>query len=52
MSDIDIDHLCRLARLALDPAETTAVRADLARIIAMVDEMQAIDTTGVAPLAH
>ena len=52
MSDIDIDHLCRLARLALDATETEAVRADLTRIIAMVDEMQAIDTTGVDPLAH
>ncbi|MGA0840040.1 MAG: Asp-tRNA(Asn)/Glu-tRNA(Gln) amidotransferase subunit GatC [Pseudomonadales bacterium] len=52
MADIDIDHLCRLARLELDPAERVAAEADLQRIIAMVDEMQAVDTSGVTPLAH
>jgi len=52
MAAIDIAHLCRLAQLALDEAETRAVEADLARIIDMVDQMQAIDTIGVEPLAH
>ncbi len=52
MPAIDIAHLCRLAQLALDPDETRAVEGDLARIISMVDQMQAVDTAGVAPLAH
>ena len=50
--DIDIDHLARLAQLSLTGAEREAVTGDLVRIIAMVDEMQAVDTEGVAPLAH
>jgi len=52
MAAIDITHLCRLAQLALDENETRAVEGDLERIIRMVDQMQAIDTTGVEPLAH
>jgi len=52
MADIDIAHLSRLAQLALNEGEQRQVYADLERIIAMVDQMQAIDTDGVLPLAH
>jgi len=52
VSDINIQHLANLAQLALSPAEVETVTADLNRIIAMVDQMQAMDTSGVAPLAH
>ena len=49
---IDIRHLSNLAKLKLTAAEAEAVTGDLVRIIAMVDEMRAMDTDGVAPLAH
>lgn len=52
MADLDLDHLCALAQLALDDVEQAAVRQDLARIIGMVDRMRQIDTAGVEPLAH
>ena len=52
MADIDLPHLCRLAQLALDDAELESVRRDLERIIAMVDQMQLVNTDGVEPLAH
>ena len=52
MAGIDIEHLSRLAQLALTDTEQTAVLADLERIITMVDQMQAMDTEGVEPLAH
>jgi aspartyl-tRNA(Asn)/glutamyl-tRNA(Gln) amidotransferase subunit C len=52
MTAIDIKHLSRLAQLALTDAEQEAVRQDLERIIGVVDQMQAIDTDGIAPLAH
>ncbi len=52
MADIHLEHLCRLAQLALDPGEQQAVQSDLARIIDMVDRMQTVDTSGVEPLAH
>ena len=49
---IRIDHLARLAALRLDGDQRPGVERDLRRIIAMVDEMQAVDTQGVEPLAH
>ena len=52
MSDIDIRHLGALAQLKLSDAEAEAVTRDLAGIIEMVDQMQAMDTDGVRPLAH
>ncbi|MFU8817917.1 MAG: Asp-tRNA(Asn)/Glu-tRNA(Gln) amidotransferase subunit GatC [Pseudomonadales bacterium] len=52
MADIDLTHLCKLAQLALDDDERQAVREDLERIIAMVDQMQTVATDGVEPLAH
>ena len=52
MSDIDIRHLSTLAQLKLSNAEADAVAGDLGRIIDMVDQMQAMDTEGVQPLAH
>lgn len=49
---VSIDHLARLAALRLDGDERLGVARDLQRIIALVDEMQAVDTQGVEPLAH
>ena len=51
-NEIDINHLARLAALRLDGDERLGVERDLQRIIALVDEMQAVDTEGVDPLAH
>lgn len=47
-----INKLCDLARLAIDPAELPDVSDKLTRIIALVDQLQAVDTAGVDPLAH
>jgi aspartyl-tRNA(Asn)/glutamyl-tRNA(Gln) amidotransferase subunit C len=52
MADIDLDHLCRLAQLALNDAESRSALGDLERIIAMVNQMQSVATDGVEPLAH
>jgi aspartyl-tRNA(Asn)/glutamyl-tRNA(Gln) amidotransferase subunit C len=52
MSDINIRHLSALAQLKLSDDEAEAVAGDLARIIDMVDQMQAMATEGVKPLAH
>lgn len=48
----DIHRLCRLARLEITPAEVTDVSVKLSSIVALVDQLQAVDTTGVAPMAH
>jgi aspartyl-tRNA(Asn)/glutamyl-tRNA(Gln) amidotransferase subunit C len=48
----DIAKLCRLARLEVSPAETKDVAAKLTSIVALVDELKAAATAGVAPMAH
>jgi aspartyl-tRNA(Asn)/glutamyl-tRNA(Gln) amidotransferase subunit C len=52
LSPQDIQRLCRLARLEITPAEVTDVSAKLSSIVALVDELKAVDTTGVTPMAH
>lgn len=48
----DIAKLCRLARLEITPAETGDVAAKLTSIVGLADELKAVDTAGVAPMAH
>ena len=48
----DIRKLCQLARLGITPEELADVSAKVSSIVAMVDQLQAVDTTGVAPMAH
>ena len=52
LSDDQIRRLARLARIALAPGETRGVADRLNRILALVDEMQAVDTAGIEPMAH
>ena len=52
MTDIDIQHLSRLAQLELSTTEAAEARDDLHRIVEMIDLMQSVDTDGVEPLAH
>lgn len=53
---IDIAHLARLARLSMGDQDSTnninLVRADLTRIIAMIDQMQSVNTDDVEPMAN
>ncbi len=48
----DIRRLSRLARLEVTDAEIADVSAKLSSIVAMVDQLQAVDTSGVRPMAH
>jgi aspartyl-tRNA(Asn)/glutamyl-tRNA(Gln) amidotransferase subunit C len=48
----DIRKLCDLARLEITDAELGDVAKKLSSIVAMVGELQAVDTEGVAPMAH
>jgi aspartyl-tRNA(Asn)/glutamyl-tRNA(Gln) amidotransferase subunit C len=47
-----VDNLAHLARLRFDDAEKESIRADLEKMVAFVEKLQAIDTTGVQPLLH
>jgi aspartyl-tRNA(Asn)/glutamyl-tRNA(Gln) amidotransferase subunit C len=48
----DVLRAARLARIAIDDAEADAVLEQLTRIFGMIEEMQAVDVSGVEPLAH
>jgi aspartyl-tRNA(Asn)/glutamyl-tRNA(Gln) amidotransferase subunit C len=48
----EIQRLCRLARLEIAPSEVPDVAAKLSSIVAMVDDLKAVATAGVEPMAH
>ena len=48
----EVRHLAKLARIALDDRDASALAAELAAILGMIDRLLAIDTAGVAPMAH
>jgi aspartyl-tRNA(Asn)/glutamyl-tRNA(Gln) amidotransferase subunit C len=48
----EIARVANLARLELRPDETERVLSQLNGFFALVDQMEAVDTTGVEPLAH
>jgi aspartyl-tRNA(Asn)/glutamyl-tRNA(Gln) amidotransferase subunit C len=52
ISKEDVEELAGLARLRLGAAEAERLRGDLARILAYVEQLQGLDTTGVEPMTH
>jgi aspartyl-tRNA(Asn)/glutamyl-tRNA(Gln) amidotransferase subunit C len=47
-----IARIAELARLELSPADSAAMQQQLNGILAMVDAMSAVDTSGVEPMSH
>jgi aspartyl-tRNA(Asn)/glutamyl-tRNA(Gln) amidotransferase subunit C len=52
LNHADVRKVARLARLAMSEAEIETARAQLSGIFALIEEMQAVDTTGIAPMSH
>jgi aspartyl-tRNA(Asn)/glutamyl-tRNA(Gln) amidotransferase subunit C len=48
----DVEHVARLARLALSDAESERMREQLSGILAYIDTLRALDTAGVEPTSH
>ena len=48
----EISRIARLARLHVAPEEIAATGEQLNGILAFIEQLQAIDTSGVAPMAH
>jgi aspartyl-tRNA(Asn)/glutamyl-tRNA(Gln) amidotransferase subunit C len=48
----DVEHVARLARLELSPAEKERMRAELDGILAYIDKLRALDTRDVPPTSH
>jgi len=48
----DVARIAHLARIEITPAEADRTLAQLNDIFAMIEKMQAVDTTGIEPMAH
>lgn len=48
----DIENIAHLARLAISEADIPEYARNLSNILALVEQMSAVDTTGVEPMAH
>jgi aspartyl-tRNA(Asn)/glutamyl-tRNA(Gln) amidotransferase subunit C len=52
ISHDDVRRIADLARLEVTAEEVDTVHGKLAAIFALIDELAAVDTTGVEPMAH
>ena len=52
LSDQDVAHIARLARLALSDEEKKRFREQLGNILDHVSELKSLDTKGVPPTSH
>lgn len=48
----DVAKIAHLARLEVPEAALDPYAAELSKILALVEQMSAVDTTGIAPMAH
>jgi len=48
----DVEKIAHLARLGLNDADLPRTTEALNSILGLIDQMQAVDTTGIEPLAH
>ncbi|MCF2557539.1 aspartate--tRNA ligase [Fournierella massiliensis] len=49
---IDVEHVAKLAKLKITPAERETMRRELAQMVDFAGQLEKIDTTGVEPMAH
>ena len=49
---LDIDHIAKLARLALTPAEKATFDEQLGSVLKHIEQLGKVDVTGVEPSAH
>lgn len=52
LTPADIARIANLARLELAPAEGERILTQLNSFFDIVEQMRAVDTTGIEPLAH
>jgi aspartyl-tRNA(Asn)/glutamyl-tRNA(Gln) amidotransferase subunit C len=48
----DIKRIAHLARLEINEQEAAATLNKLSGILGLIEEMQAVDTTGITPMSH
>ena len=48
----EVEHVARLARLALSEEEKTRMEEELSSILGYIDQLRELDTSGVEPTSH
>ena len=48
----DIKRIAHLARIEINDSEASATLAKLSGILVLIEQMQAVDTTGISPMSH
>jgi aspartyl-tRNA(Asn)/glutamyl-tRNA(Gln) amidotransferase subunit C len=51
-ADLDIDHVAKLARLALTPEEKAEYARQLGDVLHHIEQLARVDVSGVEPTAH
>lgn len=52
LSRDDVEKIAHLARLAISEEDIPDYASDLSNILGLVDQMEAVDTDAVSPMAH
>jgi aspartyl-tRNA(Asn)/glutamyl-tRNA(Gln) amidotransferase subunit C len=52
LSAEDVKRIAKLARIRVSQDEVVAYQSQLNGIFGLIEEMQAVDTAGVAPMSH
>jgi aspartyl-tRNA(Asn)/glutamyl-tRNA(Gln) amidotransferase subunit C len=47
-----VDNLANLSKLAFDQTGRSEIRNDLQKMVGFIEQLQSVDTNGVAPLLH
>lgn len=48
----DVTRVARLARIALSDSDSQTMQTELNGILGLIEQLQAVDTTGIEPMAH
>lgn len=52
LTQADIKHIAHLARIAVSDSEADTTLTKLTGILGLIEQMQAVDTTGIIPMSH
>lgn len=52
INDHDVARIARLARIELSATDSLQAQKDLNGILNLIEQLQAVDTTGIEPMAH
>jgi len=52
LSDDQVRRLALLARIAIRPQDSAPVVDRLNRVLGLIDQLRAVDTAGIEPMAH